>query len=163
LLLDTRCTQKTITSNPIHVTLPNGQVIASSHTAQLPFPKLPKAALQAHVFLQLRNHALLSIGAFCDAGCKVTFKATSVRITYNNEVVLEGTREPPGLWTAKLEPSLQANASFAAPFKATAIKHIHASLFSPTTQTWTKAIDNNHLVHGHHSIPMKCGNISLNP
>jgi hypothetical protein len=59
-------------------------------------------------------------------------------------VVLEGTCNPPGLWTTKLEPPLQANASFSALFKATAIKHIHTSLFSPTTQTWTKAIDNNH-------------------
>jgi hypothetical protein len=143
-MLDTYCSQKQRTQTPLHVTLPNGQIIYSTHTAQLPFPKLPLAALQAHVFPQLKNHALLSVGVLCDAGCTVTFDTTSVKILYNNEIVLEGSRVPPGLWTTHLQPPLQANATYSAPLKATALQHLHASLFCPTTQTWIKAIKNKH-------------------
>jgi hypothetical protein len=82
----------------------------------------------------------------CDAGCKVTFNATSVLIKFNNEVILEGTRGPPGLWTTNLQPPIHANTTFSMPLKEATIKHIHASLFSPTTQTWAKAIDNKHFV-----------------
>jgi hypothetical protein len=143
-MLDTYCTQKQRTNKPLHVTLPNENVICSTHTAQLLFPKLPLAVLQAHVFPQLKNRALLSIGVLCDAGCTVTFDTTSVKIIYNNEIVLEGSRVPPGLWTTHLKTPLQANATYSAPLKTTALQHLHASLFCPTTQTWIKAINNRH-------------------
>jgi hypothetical protein len=146
-LLDTHCTSKQHATDPIHVVLPNGQVIASSHTALLPFPKLPTAAIQAHVFSQLRNHALICIGTLCDAGCTVHFNQTSVKVRYNNELVLEGSRVPPGLWSTTIPTPHQANASFTAPRKTAAIQHLHASLFSPTTQTWIKAINNGHFTH----------------
>jgi hypothetical protein len=119
-------------------------MIVSTHTASLPFPRLPATALQAHVFPQLQNHALLSIGVLCNAGCSVTFEKHVVRVSYNDETVLEGTRIPPGLWSTTIATPLQANASFSAPRKVVAIQHLHASLFSPATQTWTKVIENNH-------------------
>jgi hypothetical protein len=80
----------------------------------------------------------------CHAGCIVTFEQTSIKIHYHNNLVIEGTQIPPGLWTTNITPPLQANASFLAPLKATALQHLHASLFSAATQTWTKAILNNH-------------------
>jgi hypothetical protein len=145
LLLDSPCTEKKLTTEPLQVVLPNGDVIASTHTAKLLFPQLPDAALQAHIFPHLRNQALLSIGVLCDAGCTVTFEATSVKIRYNNQLVLEGTQVPPGLWTTHIcSKHPQANATFSAPLKATALRHLHASLFSPATQTWVKAIANDH-------------------
>jgi hypothetical protein len=145
LLLDSPCTEKTITIQPLRVMLPNGETIASTHMAKLPFPQLPETVLQAHIFPQLRNQALLSVGVLCDAGCTVTFEATAVKIRYNNQVVLEGTHVPPGLWTTTVtQQQPQANASYSAPLKATALQHLHASLFSPATQTWVKAIANNH-------------------
>jgi hypothetical protein len=80
----------------------------------------------------------------CDAGCQVTFNQTHVQVLYNNQSVLEGTRVPPGLWTINIGEPPQANATFSAPLKATALQHIHASLFSPATQTWVKAVANQH-------------------
>jgi hypothetical protein len=144
LLLDTWCTQKKSTSNPIQVILPNGQVISSTHTANLPFPQLPATAIQAHVFPHLHNQALLSVVLLCDAGCTVTFEQTSVKIRYEGNIVLEGMRVPPGLWTMNIPTPAQENATFSAPLKATALWHLHASLFSLATQTWTQAILNNH-------------------
>jgi hypothetical protein len=143
-LLDTICSSTRIAQTKNPSPMPNGKIISSTHTAKLPFPQLPATAIRAHVFPQLRNQALLSIGVLCDAGCTVTFAQTSVKIYYHNDLVLEGTRIPPGLWTTTITPTPEANASFSAPLKATALQHLHASLFSPATQTWTKAILNNH-------------------
>jgi NAD-dependent oxidoreductase involved in siderophore biosynthesis len=57
---------------------------------------------------------------------------------------LEGTHVPPGQWTTTITSTPEANATFSALLKATALQHLHASLFSPATQTWIKAILNNH-------------------
>jgi hypothetical protein len=142
LLLDTQCLDKEITQRPVRVTLPNGKIINSSHTAKLPFPNLPQQAIDAHIFPDLLNHALLSIGVFCDAGCTVEITKDRVMVRHNEKMVLEGAREPPGLWKTIPNQEPQANALFTAPFKRKAITFLHASMFSPTTQTWTKAIDN---------------------
>jgi hypothetical protein len=56
----------------------------------------------------------------------------------------------------------QANTTFSAPLKATALKHLHASLFSPATQTWTKAIEAITLPPGHYSLPMEFANTYQN-
>jgi hypothetical protein len=58
---------------------------------------LPAQVLEAHVFPDLQNHALLSIGVFCNAGCTVNFTDTSVEVHHQGKIILEGTREPPGL------------------------------------------------------------------
>jgi hypothetical protein len=97
------------------------------------------------VFPGLSNHALLSIGTFCDAGCIAIFTATEVIIQHKGNTVLIGNREPPGLWTIDLnkpaQPAWQANAMYTTQLKTNAIKFLHATCFSPTTVTWTKAID----------------------
>jgi hypothetical protein len=143
-LLDTHCTTKQKAIEPIHVILPNWQAIISSHTALLPFPKLLAEGIQAHVFPQLRNHALISIGNLCDARCTVLFDQKAVKVNYNDELVLEGNRMPPGLWSTTIPAPHQANATFTAPRKTAAIQHLHAILFSPTTQTRIKSINNGH-------------------
>jgi hypothetical protein len=62
-------------------------------------------------------------------------------------VVLTGKREPPGLWktldSTKLNVSnpWQANGAYTTQLRSNAIKFMHAACFSPTTETWTKAID----------------------
>jgi hypothetical protein len=144
LLLDTVCTDKQVTQQPIWVNLPNGAKISSSHTAMLPFPHLPQQALYARLFPNLNGQALLSIGTFCDAGCMAEFTAITVTISYQGRTVLEGAREPPGLWTTPLsKPSTngQANAVHTDHIKSNAITFLHAACFSPTTDTWTKAIN----------------------
>jgi hypothetical protein len=102
-------------------------------------------AIDAHIFPALQGQALLSIGTFCDAGCTAIFSATEVRIEYKGKTVLTGARVPPGLWNTNLNnnlmPSPQANSAYTTQLKSNAIKFLHASCFSPTTATWTKAID----------------------
>jgi hypothetical protein len=117
--------------------------------ATLPFPNLLAKALEAHVFPGLNGQALLSIGTFCDAGCTATFTATDVIITLGGKVVMSGRREPPGLWKMAINKLLdkdktnpwQANGAYTTQLGSNAIKFMHAACFSPTTATWTKAID----------------------
>jgi hypothetical protein len=125
--------------------LPNGDRIQSSHEADLLFKNLPNGSLRAHLFPHLQGQALLSIGVFCDAGCTATFTATTVQIIHQGKIVLEGARTPPGLWSTNLitvqAPAWQANGAHTTNIKVNTIKYLHAACFSPTTETWTKAID----------------------
>jgi hypothetical protein len=144
--LDTNCVDKRIATTPIIATLPNGSTISSTHEATLPFPDLPAHALLAHIFPDLHGHALLSIGTFCDAGCTATFSATEVTIDYQGRTVLTGTRDPPGLWKTTQQPTTatteyMANGAYSSQLKSNAVKFLHAACFSPTTSTWTKAIN----------------------
>jgi hypothetical protein len=145
LLLDSACVDKQPIAQPIAVTLPNGERIISTHEARLPFPQLPHGVINAHIFLALHGHALLSVGTFCNAGCTVDFMANEVKICYKGKAVLVSTRTPPGLWTINLshkhnlEP--QANGAYTSQLKSNAIKFLHAACFSPTAATWTKAIN----------------------
>jgi hypothetical protein len=150
ILCDMACFDKRPTSQPLIVTLPNGEKIKSTHEATLPFPNLPKKALEAHVFPGLNGQALLSIGTFCDAGCTALFTTMAVIIARDGKVVLTGQRQPPGLWktcesmknteAVKNNP-WQANGVYTTQLRRNAIKFMHAAVFSPTTATWTKAID----------------------
>jgi hypothetical protein len=83
---------KRIASAPIAICNPNGEVMYSTHTAELHIPGLPFAARQVHIVPSLSSQSLLSIGQFCDAGCKVSFDVNSVTVSHNNEVLLTGQR-----------------------------------------------------------------------
>jgi hypothetical protein len=74
----------------------------------------------------------------------VKFTNTSVQVHHQGKVILEGSREPPGLWKTQSSEQAMANASFTTPFKRKALTFLHASMLSPATQTWVKAIDNGH-------------------
>jgi hypothetical protein len=60
-------------------------------------PHLPLAARQAHIFPDLSNSALLSIGQFCDNGYEARFNKHNVTIQQNYRIVLQGTRDSNGL------------------------------------------------------------------
>jgi hypothetical protein len=61
------------------------------------------------------------------------------------KTVLEGSRVPPGLWKTTMDeqqqPAWRANGAHTINLKSNAIKYLHAACFSPTTETWTKAIE----------------------
>jgi hypothetical protein len=50
----------------------------STHEAELDLPSLPLAARHVHIVPTLSTHSLLLIGQLCDAGCEVTFDATTI-------------------------------------------------------------------------------------
>jgi hypothetical protein len=151
------------TTRPIGIANPNGTIMYSTHVAELDLPSLPLAARQVHIVPALTTSSLLSMGQLCDAGCLVTFDATSVTVHLDNERILEGARMPDtGLWhLSMVQPSLATNAnkpvtplpplshrSYAAVHSATPAELVafaHATLFSPVLSTLKQALDRGFL------------------
>ena len=135
-------------TNPISVTVPNGQTMLSTHTTLLDIPKLPKAARQAHLFPDMPNTSLLSVGLLCDAGCIATFTQNSVTITLDDSPILTGHRCPnTRLWKVPLNPPPKplCNAILGTTKAAEMVAYSHATLFSPTLSTLQKALDNGYI------------------
>ena len=66
--------------SPVSVTLPDGSLATSTHTAMLNLPSLPMSARHVHVFPGWIG-SLLSIGVLCDAGMTAVYTATTVTIS----------------------------------------------------------------------------------
>jgi hypothetical protein len=76
----------------------------SSHTAALDITELSEAASVAHVFPEMANNSLLSVGQLCNEGYYVTFKLDGVTI-FNSKghAILKGVRDlGTGLWRINL-------------------------------------------------------------
>ena len=69
----------TPTNTGIVVSLPNGDLIRSTHTATLNLPSIPMSARAAHIFPGLTG-SLLSIGLLTDAGLTAVYTADAVVI-----------------------------------------------------------------------------------
>ena len=78
------CVDKIIAANLLGIHMPDGHIINSSHTALLPQNTLPIKARHAHIFPDLKNVALLSIGMFCNNGCLTIFDEKKVHIIDKN-------------------------------------------------------------------------------
>ena len=135
----------------------------STHEAELDLPSLPPAARRVHIVPALSTASLLSMGQLCDAGCVVTFDATTVTVTLHGERILDDIRTPAtGLWNLSMvQPSLAPSSpdsalseppllhqSFAALYSATPpelVAFAHATLFSPALSTLKKALDRGFL------------------
>ena len=87
---------------PLAVTLPNHEVMHSTHEAELSLPGLPPEACSAHLFPSLGDLSLVSIGQLCDAGCVANFTATDVTVSNAGTTVLQGRRHADKLWHVQL-------------------------------------------------------------
>jgi hypothetical protein len=157
--MDSPCTNEKPTSNGIHVTLPNRQIIRSTHTCELKQPQLPLGAGTAHKFPHLA-HPLLSISQLCDHGCVATFTTTEVRITdKHSPLVMHGLRDPTtNLWTIPLHPlpACPNNRMTDGNRMPTGPDHAHSAYYTPNMVeyvkflwvprplNWVQAIDNGH-------------------
>jgi hypothetical protein len=153
ILANAKCSNTIPTATPLAVRLPNGDIIASTHTATLNMPSLPHAARQAHILPGLAQHSLLSVGQMCDSGCSVTFTATEVTVTNGESKILTGLRDKKNsLWRVPLEPNLpleigrehSAHNVYEQKSIQATITYLNACSFSPVTDTWLKAIQNGH-------------------
>ena len=59
---------KCIATNPVSITLPDGQRITSTHTFNLDIPWLPHSITAAHIVPGLLHSSLISTRKSCDAG-----------------------------------------------------------------------------------------------
>ena len=157
---DAPVTDKKIAIPSIPVSLPNGSVINSSHTANLQLhPALPVEASNAHIIPALSENSLISIGQLCDNGCTAFFTADKVTVNYNGDPIIEGPRnQVDKLWYIDLgqgaqdhqhtldaialaAPHYSCNAINPSTTMADRIAYYHACCFSPVLSTWCKAID----------------------
>jgi hypothetical protein len=83
---------KRIAIAPIAIQNPNGDLMYSTHTAELTIPGLPAAAHQVHLVPSLASQSLISMGQLCDAGCTVAFTSSTATVSFNNTVVFTGKR-----------------------------------------------------------------------
>jgi hypothetical protein len=70
-----------------------GDKMRTIHAVNLLLSKLPPNARMSHSFPSLTNN-LLSVAVLCDAGCEVFFNATSCKVTFDSEVILQGWHDP---------------------------------------------------------------------
>jgi hypothetical protein len=162
LMLHGPYTNPTPVNPGIQVTLPSGQIIASTHVAQLNIPHLPPSAQICHVFPDLAAGSLLSVGLLTDHGCQALFDHERVTIFRGPQVVLKGRRDPnTRLWTIDMTappadtpvymPTALTASSCSNTFAHTAlatmdtvakrVAFLHAAMFSPAISTWCAAID----------------------
>jgi hypothetical protein len=170
-VIDTGCSSTYITrttpyvhrevANPsVKVTLPNGESLQSSHTAQLQLhPSLPEIACRAHFFSSL-TCSLITVGQLCDSGCTATFTANSVAIVYKGETIITGKRSRTNnIWYINLaapsavtcnnepvphdQPEKSQLCNTATPTNNIADRTAfhHASCNYPVISTWLKALD----------------------
>ena len=150
------------TTRPIGIANPNGTIMYSTHEAELDLPSLPLAARRVHIVPALRTSSLLSMAQLCDAGCTVTFDATSVIVRLHHRSILNGVRTPDtGLWHLSLvQPRLDhrvpsplapppvvhsAHSAIHSATPAELVAFAHAALFSPALSTLKQALDNGFL------------------
>jgi len=136
------------TANPIAIHTPSGVILHSTHEANLDLPGLPAAARHGHIVPQLATQPLLSIGQLCDAGCHVAFTSSTVTISHDNAIILEGTRTPTSkLWELDIRPPMphQANTALGSANVADLVAFTHAALFSPAMSTLEEALRRGHV------------------
>jgi hypothetical protein len=136
------------------VRLPNGATMESSHTAELDIPELNAAASKAHVFPDMANHSLLSVGQLFDEGYIVTFKQAAVTICDSeNSQILSGPRDlNTGLWrinfkqTNNHKPEPIANNVYELRNTGALVHYLHKALFSPTKSAMIQGVKDGHLI-----------------
>jgi hypothetical protein len=67
----------------LRVILPNGDTMDSIHTVALDIPEYSEATSVAHIFPDMANNSLISVGQVCNDGYYVTFKIKGVTMKNN--------------------------------------------------------------------------------
>ena len=81
------------TSNLIHAILPTNKQRSSSHTTTMNILCLSTRAKNTHILSELKLSSLLSIGQLCDDNYVAIFTKNKLRVTKEQKLILEGTRE----------------------------------------------------------------------
>jgi hypothetical protein len=125
------------------------------------FAQLPPQACHIHVVPGLAFMSLLAMGPLCDARCMIEFDTTTVHLWLQEQLLLQGSHAPPGLWIFQLPTSdttmpltnnaitTQVNSAIRAPKAAELVAYAHATLFSPALDTLEKALHHSYV----HNFP----------
>jgi len=157
----------TSATNPsVAVIVPNGNIMTSESTTNLPIPHLPASATISHGFKSLASGSLLSVGQICNHNYTAIFtnksvhmyKTPDITIKPLNSPIFSGTRDAPTqpLYNIKLPISLttpeklnllklESLNAVKLPYLHDRIAFYHATLFSPVISTWINATDAEYL------------------
>jgi hypothetical protein len=140
------------TTQLIKICAANGGILESTHVGKISLPLLPLQAQHVHVVPGLASMSLLAMGPLCDARCTIKFNAITAHVWLQEQVVLEGRRNLPGLWVFQLlmpaVPVLptnntivpQVNSAIGAPKAVELVAYSHATLFLPALSTLEKVL-----------------------
>ena len=72
----------------------NSHIIHSTHKTEMCLPSINSGAQIAHLFPNLKTHALISIGLLCDASCQSTLDSTIITFVHKatNNIIMRGQR-----------------------------------------------------------------------
>ena len=145
----------TATEHGIRIRLPDGSVLVSTHTANLPNKKLSPAARRCDIFPGMVGQSLISIGQLCDGGCEAKYTKEDVTITLDGETICTGLRSPATrLWEIPLPfnasvdtghnqlrgPDHTANNVIRLDSEAQFVSFVHKTYGSPTVKTFHAAV-----------------------
>ena len=85
----------------------DGTTMQANHTALLSAPHLPILVRKAHIFPQMKNKALLSLGQFCDNIYDVKLTTSTINIIhhYDASMSLNGScDDATSMWTIYISP-----------------------------------------------------------
>ena len=100
---------KKVADRPLQVKLPNGNIIHSSHIAELDLPLLPVAGREIHILPGLASHSLVSVIKLCNAGCQVDVKYISCEIRYRGKTIVQCSKDVnTGIWMMPLTSRIKA-------------------------------------------------------
>ena len=92
-------------SNPfVRVIVPNGQIMTSKSTTNLPLHSMSPSAKISHGLLSLIYGSLLSVDNFCAHSCTAIFTNRSIKM-YNNKYVKIQENKPPIISGTRKAPS----------------------------------------------------------
>ena len=131
--------------------LPNNCHVQASHKAILNLhEKISPQASEVLIFPHLKNESLISIGQLCDDNCIVIFTKDNFFVTKMGKCLFQGSRnKEDGLWDwnqhiknkgNKINYIISKNKN-----KLDLARYYHATLFSPSLSTLTKAIRTGNL------------------
>ncbi len=88
-----------VAKKPIHINLPDGKKILSTHICDVDIPGLPHKLI-GHIVPDMKMASLLGIRILCKAGCKVIFDDEKCQVIFKGNTILMGYKDPiSNLWT----------------------------------------------------------------
>ena len=88
LKINSPCYNFRRTKNEVDVSLPNNQIIHSTHMAEVHIPQLPLQAQTANIFPELSKSSSISIAQLCDDGCEVLLIKTYSKLSKDGVLIL---------------------------------------------------------------------------
>ena len=132
--------------------LPNNTTVQATHKATINLhANLSRPASEVLIFPHLTNESLLSIGQLCDDNCIIIFTKTNFFVTKNGRFLFQGSRnKQDGLWDlhGSTQTPIPPQANYIISKDKTKLelaRYYHATLFSPSLSTLSKAINNGNL------------------